>query len=133
MKMVKNKINSYTFEKLKELRKSLGMTQAQLGRRVSSYQQAVTEWENGHRDPEIKTLRKIAEALGSELKIEFVPKDKILTIKKAQAMKKAKLLVGLSVASSELEKQSPSKKVVDEKIKEIAKRLLHKKQSKLWD
>lgn len=48
-------------ERIKELRKSLGINQVEFGRRLSVTKQCVSNWENGNIQPSIDMLRKIAE------------------------------------------------------------------------
>lgn len=50
--------------KIAEHRKSAGMTQQQLGDALKVSATAVAHWERERREPSLKTLRKIAEALG---------------------------------------------------------------------
>ena len=39
--------------------------------------QISVNWENGTRNPSINLLKRLAEGMGMNLKIEFVPKQKI--------------------------------------------------------
>ena len=48
-----------------------GLTQAQLAERLQTTQSAVARFEGGHVHPSTKTLRKIAQATGTRLKISF--------------------------------------------------------------
>lgn len=51
-------------EKIKRLREERGMTQQALADRLYVTRQAVSQWENGARYPDIFTLRQIAQVLG---------------------------------------------------------------------
>lgn len=48
-------------ERIKELRKSLGINQIEFGRRLHVTKQCISNWENGNIQPSIDMLVKIAE------------------------------------------------------------------------
>ena len=54
-----------------EARTQAGLTQAQLAERIQTTQSAVARFESGRIHPSTKTLRKIAQATGTRLKISF--------------------------------------------------------------
>ena len=45
-------------EKLKAARQAAGMTQGELAEKVGCDQRAISEWENGRREPVASTLRR---------------------------------------------------------------------------
>lgn len=49
------------YERIKELRNSLGINQVEFGRRLSVSKQCISNWENGYIQPSIDMLRRIAE------------------------------------------------------------------------
>ena len=53
--------------KLKEARKSAGITQVELSRKTGMSQQDISSIERGDRDPTATTLRKLADALGCKI------------------------------------------------------------------
>lgn len=53
-----------TGERIRQARKSAGMTQAELARRLDVTPQTVSQYERGLINPKIETLRKFADALG---------------------------------------------------------------------
>lgn len=71
----------FTYEELKpefevarlliEARAQAGLTQAQLAKRIQTTQSAVARFESGRIHPSTNTLRKIAQATGTRLKISF--------------------------------------------------------------
>lgn len=66
-------------EKLTQLRLTAGLTQAVVAERVGTTASAISRYENAEYDRyELQTLRKIAEACGARLKVEFEGlKDKV--------------------------------------------------------
>ena len=54
-----------------ETRTRAGLTQAQLAEKIQTTQSAVARLEGGGISPSINTLRKIAKATGTRLKIKF--------------------------------------------------------------
>lgn len=54
--------------KIAEVRKSKGVTQQTLAQAVGVTQGAVAHWESGRRQPPLAMLRKIAEALGLDVR-----------------------------------------------------------------
>ncbi len=51
-------------KKLKETRERFGLTQYQLGQKLGFGQHAVSTWENGTREPDIKTLKMLSKFFG---------------------------------------------------------------------
>ena len=56
-----------------DARKSKGITQKELSERTGIAQGDISKLENGNANPSIKTLQRLASAMGMSLKIEFVP------------------------------------------------------------
>lgn len=55
-----------------DARKSAGITQKELSQKSGIAQGYISKLENGNANPSIKTLQRLATALGKTLKIEFV-------------------------------------------------------------
>lgn len=55
-----------------EARKDAGITQKELSERTGIAQGDISKLENGSANPSVKTLERIAAALGKKLKIEFI-------------------------------------------------------------
>lgn len=60
-------LSGWVMERLKELRKVLGLTQAALASQLSVSQQTVARWERGDAEPSFATLRDIATLLGTSV------------------------------------------------------------------
>lgn len=56
---------------IRQVRESVGVTQAELARRLGVTQPAVNRWESGRRRASVATLQRIAEALGLNLTVIF--------------------------------------------------------------
>src|SRR5882762_210538 len=57
---------------LTKARKRAGLTQAELARRAGTSQPVVSAYEHGQRDPTYRTLRKLVEAGGEQLRLSAV-------------------------------------------------------------
>ena len=58
-------------------RTTQGLTQAELAEKTGIRLTDIKKLENGTRNPSINLLKRLAEGMGMNLKIEFVPKQKI--------------------------------------------------------
>lgn len=57
-----------------DARKAKGITQKELSERTGIAQGDISKLENGNGNPSVRTLQRLANAMGMTLKIEFVPK-----------------------------------------------------------
>lgn len=57
-----------------DVRIKQNLTQKELAERTGVNQADISKLENGTRNPSLKMLKKLADGLGMNLKIEFVPK-----------------------------------------------------------
>ena len=58
-------------KEIAQARQRAGLSQLELARRMKTRQSAIARLERGGRSPNIKTLRKLAEATGSRLEIRL--------------------------------------------------------------
>lgn len=61
---------------LTDARINANMTQKELSKRSGITQADISRLERGNRNPSLALLKRLAEAMDTELKIEFVPKQK---------------------------------------------------------
>ena len=61
-------------EQVTQRRAALGLSQQQLAERVGTTQSSIARLERGGRPPRIDTLRRIADALECELRVDLVPR-----------------------------------------------------------
>jgi len=55
-----------------DAREELGLTQKELSEKAGITQGDISRMENGNANPSVKTLKKLANAMGKQLKIDFV-------------------------------------------------------------
>ncbi len=56
-----------------DARRESGMTQKELSERTGIAQGDISKLENGNANPSLRTLQRLAEGMGMQLKVEFVP------------------------------------------------------------
>ena len=56
-----------------DARKNAGLTQKELSERTGIAQGNISKLENGNANPSIRTLQRLAAAMGMTLKVEFLP------------------------------------------------------------
>ena len=116
------------------IRDALGMTQAQLAKRCEIRQDVIARLENDLTiDLRLSTVRKLAKGLGCRLLCRFVPEEEIETVLDQKSLKAARKLVGLSRASSGLEKQMPEDRYIELQVRDIQQKIREKRPSSLWE
>ena len=60
-----------------DARTSQNLTQKELAERTGINQADISKLENGTRNPSVNLLKRLADGMGMDLRIEFVPKQKI--------------------------------------------------------
>ncbi|MDY2984856.1 helix-turn-helix domain-containing protein [Synergistes jonesii] len=66
------KVEHEIIQSLVDARKANGLTQKQLAEKTGITQSDISKLENGGANPSLRTLRRLAAALGMRVKIEFV-------------------------------------------------------------
>lgn len=56
-----------------DARKACGLTQKQLADKTGIAQSDISKLENGNANPSLRTLRRLAEGMGMQIRLEFVP------------------------------------------------------------
>lgn len=59
-----------------DARTSQNLTQKDLSKRTGINQADISKLENGTRNPTVSLLKRLAEGMGMELRIQFIPKNK---------------------------------------------------------
>ncbi len=121
---------------IKAVRTALGMSQQQLGNKISITRQSIMEIEHREKDGTItiKTLRDVANGLDMELVYGFVPKDGSLdALINRKAKELATQIVLRTSGTMKLEDQENSKKRIQKAIFERAELLKTEMPKILWD
>lgn len=115
-------------------RKALGMTMAQLAKRLGTQQSRIAEIEKTEIQDHLtlKTLRVVAQAMGCRLEYVFLPEEPIEVFLKKRALKVARERVDYISHQMALEHQDLSHEEKESQIKQLAEELL-KTPQKLWE
>jgi predicted DNA-binding mobile mystery protein A len=120
---------------IKAIRQALGMTTAQLGRRIGVSQPRVVELEQAEADHSVtlKSLERAAEALGCRLVYALVPNEPLETRIQRQAEAVAHQHMTAAGHSMRLEDQGTAPAVEAREITRLAAELLARRPARLWD
>lgn len=118
------------------VRKALGMSGAQLGKRLSLSRGRISQAEKA--EPEggvtLRTMHEMAEGLGCRFVYAILPEDKTLEhVIEEQARKKAAAIVRRASTHMALEKQSLSDKHNQDEIDRLAAEFMRHPPSNFWD
>ena len=120
---------------LAEVRKALGMTTAQLGRRLNLTKQRVGALERAEVEGKVTlgSLKRAARALGCDLVYAVVPKESLEVMVERRAQVVATEMVRRAAHSMWLERQGTSELEISAQIKDLAEKLKTGRSSRLWD
>ena len=115
-------------------RKALGMSAAELARRMGKSRALVSQTEKAEQEGGVtlKTMTAMAEAMNCKFVYAIVPEDSMEAVLSDQARKKAKQLVERSSTHMALEDQALSKHEMVQEIERLAKELLRDMPSDFW-
>jgi predicted DNA-binding mobile mystery protein A len=120
---------------IKAIRQALGMTTAQLGRRIGVSQPRVVELEQAEADRSVtlKSLERAADALGCRVVYALVPNEPLETRVQRQAEAVAHQHMVAAGHSMRLEDQGTAPAVEAREITRLAAELLAQRPARLWD
>ena len=120
---------------IKAIRQALGMTTAQLGRRMGVSQPRIVELEQAEveRSLTLKSLERAAEALGCRLVYALVPHEPLETRVRRQAEAVAFDHMAAASHSMRLEGQEPASGAEEREVQRLATELLSRRVARLWD
>lgn len=120
---------------IKAIRESLGLTTRQLARRIGVTQSRAVDIEKGEKAGSITldSLERAAHALDCELVYALVPRKPLETMVDERAVKMAKRRVRSARHSMALENQNVGTVEEQEQVNQLAKRLVEKSGSVLWE
>jgi predicted DNA-binding mobile mystery protein A len=118
-----------------EIRATLGMRSAQLGRRLGLSQSAAAQFAHAEAEGTItlNSLRKVAEAMNCRLVYAFVPEKSFEDLLRDRAELVARASIAKLGHTMALEAQQPDNEVQQEMIKELAERLVRELSRQLWE
>lgn len=120
---------------IKSIREALGMTTAQLARRLGVSQPRVTAMEKGEIRGSLtmESLEKAAQALDCRLVYAFIPREPLSDTIQRRAESKARSKLASTGHSMALEAQSVDRETEAEQLERLTRQLLDKAGSELWD
>lgn len=120
---------------IRTLRKALGMTTAQLARRLGVDRSRVIKIESDEVEDAVtlKTLKKAANALDCVLVYNFVPKQGFEDTIRRLAKEKALLQIKRTSHTMDLEAQSVDQAWLDQQVQELTETLLRQSWKHLWE
>jgi len=120
---------------IRTMRNALGMSGAQLGRRLKVSRAQIAQAERNELSGAVtlKTLQKMAEAMNCRVVYAFVPETSAQATVKNRAREKAEQLVSITNTHMALENQSLDKASRIYEVERLTSELLNKMPSDLWD
>ena len=116
------------------IREALGMTQAQLAGRCGMRQGMIAKIENDTTlDLRLSTVRKLASGLSCKAVVRLVPEEEIEKTLDRKSLEAALRLVGLSKATSGLEKQMPEDRYIEHQVRDMQQKIREKRSSSVWE
>ncbi len=119
---------------IRSIREALGMSQSQLAERLHVTRQTLSRIEKSEASGslELKTLRKVANALGCEVGYVLLPKKRLEDMIHDQALTLAKRIVGETEKHMRLESQGTGPRFQERAISDLAQELVREGGKKIW-
>lgn len=119
---------------IKAMREALGMTVAQLGKRINTSQPRVSRMEKDEIRGAVtlQSMHRVAEAMDCRFVYAFVPRQKISALLSQRAMRIASNRIAEVSQTMSLEGQTISQAEAKRQIQEEAHRILEKDPKSLW-
>jgi len=120
---------------IKAIREALGMTTAQLGRKLGVSQPRIVKIEKSETDGSITlgSLERTAQALDCRIVYALVPRKSLKEVIDERAHQKAKKRLESTSHTMALEAQRPETEDENEQLKRLASNLIEKGGSSLWE
>lgn len=120
---------------LRTVRKALGMSGAQLARRMNITRGAISNVEKAELEGSVtlKTMQQLAAAMNCRLVYAIVPEDDMNALVERRAQERAKALIKEASIHMALEDQALSENRLKQETQRLAKELLEKRKSELWN
>ncbi|MCQ1856114.1 mobile mystery protein A [Neorhizobium galegae] len=120
---------------IRTVRRALGMSGAQLARKMGVTRSRIAQAEKAELDGGVtlKSMEAIAEAMGCRFVYAFVPPQTIENVIIAQARKKAQAIVGRAAKHMALEDQTVSHSLTQQEVARLMNELMYQMPSDLWE
>lgn len=120
---------------IRTTRRALGMSAAQLARRLGKTRALISNTEKAELDGGVtlRTMRSIAEAANCRFVYAFVPKESAEALLQRRAREKAKRRVMEASGHMALEQQTLSQSQMESETERLAEKILKEQQSDLWN
>lgn len=120
---------------IRTVRKALGMSGAQLARRLGVTRAAISNTEKAELEGGVtlRVMQKMAEAMGCRFVYAIVPEGQIEELIRGQARKKALDIVGRTNNHMALEAQALSEEKIEYEIERLRQEYLKGPPSELWN
>lgn len=117
------------------IRKAIGMTGSQLGKRVGVSAQRLYDIEKGEQDSTLtlKAIQQVANAMNCDFVYAIVPKTSLKRMVEEQARKVTEKDIASTSSTMTLEAQGLSKKELEKILEETADELVKTRPSRLWN
>lgn len=120
---------------VRAIREALGMTTAQLGKRIGVTQSRAFDIERGEVSGKLtlESLERAAHALDCRLVYALIPRQPLESLVEERALQRARNKLKSTTHSMALEDQRVNAEDEEFQVRELAKRLLEKSGSALWE
>jgi predicted DNA-binding mobile mystery protein A len=120
---------------LRTVRKSLGMSGAQLAERMGVTRSRIAQQENAELTGGVtmKSMRLAAQAMGCTFVYAIIPAQAVEDLVIAQARKKAMVLVGTASKHMALESQTLTNNQMAQEIERLTRDIVHEMPPDLWN
>lgn len=119
-------------ELIKSVRNELGMSQQTLAKRAKVPQPTISKIEKGDSNITLSTLQKVCDALPCKLVIAPMLGEPVEAMRRKQARKVAKKLVGYLQGTMSLEDQEPDTRFLEALVNQEVENLLQGPSERLW-
>lgn len=116
-------------------RKALGMSAAQLARRIGKTRALISNTEKAELEGRVtlKTMQKLAESMECCFVYAIVPKENVESVLEARAKEKAKSIVDETNKHMALENQALTKQQIEYEVKRLKDEMLKNVPADFWD
>jgi predicted DNA-binding mobile mystery protein A len=120
---------------IRTVRRALGMSGAQLAKKMGVTRSRIAQAEKAELDGGVtlKSMEAIAEAMGCRFVYAFVPPQTIENVIIAQARKKAQAIVGRAAEHMALEDQTVSHSLTEQEVARLMNELMYQMPSDFWE